>query len=494
MAPDSEKSRAERVQAALLAAEERRPRAEIMSLLDGVSLTHGVAAPLDEAFLTGELAYSQGRYKQAVEAFKALDARREVPPWQAYASAHRRAFASLQLGLIGDATEATEAAADLLRKHPALRQHEADLDAMRGHVSELRGDFETAWALFEIAYTSAHRHRNFHRERSTASDLGRIAAIVGRPSEGLEWLRRAREVTGDEVDARALRTLELREGILEAMLGRTLQAKATFTAVIDGGAEDETAVDALGRRADLSRMLGHVSPANSDLRRALRVAETHGLVRHALYCHKDLAALLLDMGESALAADEFEQAIQLALGLVPPQPLVLMQLAQDILVSPGLVGQPLKTLKRQEIERIVRELGELSRESAYQRGTREKARSLAVRNAIGVLGHFVDETVELEGCTVRMVTGRVTPRIGMGRLRQGELTTLRALLAAPSGMTIRELADKTQREDGAVSKSVSRLREELAPGSLVTLLRARLPAIHRAARSNKQGVGGKKGP
>lgn len=478
-------SRLAAIRAALAASRDGGRLKDLGAVLAKVALRDDAGAPTDELWLAAELAYRESRYADAITLFHRFDAHPnalESPPWQRYLSAHRKSFAALQLGRARDAQKALNEAQRILLATPDLRSHGADLDAMRAHLAELRGDFETAWVLFEQAYNDALLCKNWGRARTVASDLGRVAMIAKRLLDGLKWLRAARLVPG-EARAGVLLTLRLREAILQAMLGHHGEALSGFSAVVGARqSRGELLADALARRADLYRQLGRSREAKRDLMEAMRIAHSRGLSRHELYAHKDLAALQLDVHEDDEAVSQFRKAIQLGLSMDPPPLLSLRHLLEDVLEDPRLIGRAkLTSGTREGIVRLLKRVDDVAGESAYQRGTRSGARVRVASEAGAALAKFVGEQVELASCTVNMSTGAVSRALVRRILAATDLAVLRLVLARPDGMSSKVLAEKLDKSPAAVDQATSRLRAKLG-GSLVTVRRGRAPALHRIVR------------
>jgi tetratricopeptide (TPR) repeat protein len=474
------------IRAALEAAREGDRSKDLHALLSGVVLRVDGAAPRDELWLAAEISYRGSRYAEALELFRAFAARpgsTHAPAWQRYLAAHRRSFSALQLGRGRDAQAALDEGQQVIDHAPELARYQADLDAMRAHLAELRGDFEGAVALFERAYASAVEHGNPDRARTVASDLGRVALILKRASDGLRWFKTARDVPGSPSE-HVLQTIALREAIAHDMQGLRVQALHELSSLIAAcSGRGELAVDALPRRADVYRELGRLAEAERDLVQAIAAAREGALVRHELYAHKDLAALHHELHRSNDAAREFRTAIELALALDPPSLLTLEQLLADVLETPALVNaDPLPARQREEMERLIGRLHEAAGESAYQRGTRRLVRTRVEAAAVRALSRFLGQRVALLTCTVDVSRGIVHGAQGAKRLTTAELAVLRVLLSSPDEATSAAIGTRLDHSLQAVEKTLSRMRPKLY-GSLKTQRRGRMAAVHYLAHA-----------
>jgi tetratricopeptide (TPR) repeat protein len=471
-----ESERSTKLAAALRAAQEGR-RDDLRALLNEVTPCTGRDAKRDEWWLAAEAAYLQGDYVGTIDLFERFDHDSrgpKAPPWQRYLSAHRRAFASLQLGRIAMTAVAIDEADEILRSSPELTSGYADLTAMRGHLHELRGDFESARASFELAYASALRSGDANRAMTTASDLGRVFGILGRPADGLMWLRRAEEESAHASNAGALTTIRLRRAMLLAALGQSREALGILGEVLVRAQENggrELLVDALAARADVWRTLAQGRKAEHDLLEAIRLASAAGLVRHELRAHRDLASLYAEqaaVGDETRAAAEFAEAIRLAAALVPPQPLVLMQLAESALTVPALVGRPtLPSGLRGDLESALESARRGSVSSIYQRRERSRAFERANGRLSALLMTLADERIALATHVVLPRAGRVLSTAGEARhINAAEIATLQLLRDGP--LTIQALSERLGKSMQAASKSVMRLRSAIENDLVVT--------------------------
>jgi tetratricopeptide (TPR) repeat protein len=447
----------------------------------------------EELFLAAEAAYQRGRYPEAIDLFQqfaALPRREALPNWQRYIAAHRRSFAAIELGAFAEARTALRQAEEILESDQALEARRSDLRALRGHFLEYQGDFEGARAAFILAYDHAVAHSHWQRATTAASDLGRIYGIIGRPADGRSWLDRASDAANRTATAKyVLETIDLRRALLLAAMAIEPEALAVYNRILaDPRVEGALYIDTRMRRADLHRVRGRFDDAEADLRAALDAATERHLRRHRVYCHKDLASLLIERGNEAGAAAEFGEALRDALALVPPPLLILIQLGDDALTEPRLTGRAaLPPAMREQLPRVLNRLKELKSTSIYQKATRDRARERAGQELMNLLTKLASEDmIILAHCRVRTGAGRVeregekTTHIG-----PGETATLRCLLdTGPEGLTTNQLAIRRDVTLAAATKSLNRLRQAI--GKDLTIRRrgpTRLYAVH--SRSTK---------
>jgi hypothetical protein len=255
--------------------------------------------------------------------------------------------------------------------------------------------------------------------------------------------------------------------MLLAATGATDEALAMANQVIaraEERPEPVLLVDGLLRRTDIHRLRRDHGLAREDLRQAIRHATAAKLERHALYAYKDLASLLLEQStpDPVAASEAFSQALNLALSMRPPQALMLVQLAEDVLARPAVVGrQTLSETKATQLSHLVEQMRQASQPSIYQRGTRATRFQRLVRDLAESLARIVAvEWVSLTTCSINLATGQM--RAGAqdrGRLRPAELATLRMLLLrGADGITTADLAARRGLSLEAATKSIMRLR------------------------------------
>jgi len=465
--PRSRSSRQQAVDTALQLAREGNRR-DLLEFLRSFDVKEATASS-DELWLLGKRAYLANDYADAVRLFASFDSHfgsRAAPAWQRYMSFHDRAFAYLKLGQYTTVEAIMKKARALITGSAGLAAYAPDLDAMEAHRAELLGDFETALARFQRAHQEARRLANHKRAATTASDAGRVLGILGRPAEALPWFDRARDDLAKDPDSVIEITLDLRLGMLHVMLEESENALKAFTRVIHSQGSTSTVADALARRADLFRFQKRYVPAEADLQQALHLCRTTGLRHTEVYLHKDLAALYSERdgrGDRAAAEHEFGAALELALAFEPPQPLVLRQLAEDLLARETLSGRArLAEDLRKDLAKYATQLKELSHPSVYQRATRQREWEHARQQLEESLRRLRNPPIRLATCVVSPFSGRVTDLNGneLGRLSSALLPTLEVLLNAPEGgISVAEIADRLHTGVDGTIKRLQRLRQ-----------------------------------
>lgn len=399
-------------------------------------------ASADELWVRAEAAYQRGEYTDAMRLFTAFDRHSSgssAPLWQQYGSAHRRCFMLHQQGRYVEMGRALEELQRLLRDHAVLAAQGADVEALVAHRFELEGDFERARARMLEAHRRALEAENWRRAATTASDVGRLTAILPRPDPdgALEWQGRARELAIRIKAPRLVRTFdERRAGILKT-LGRYDEAAAIYEEVIAGCLKDPmpaTLEAAYMGRADLRVTRGDLTGADADFREALAIAEKVGMKRMSIYPLKDLARLHLERGAQGdldRAHEYFARAMALIVSLEPPQPILYRQLAEDVLREPRYLSKPLRTAPRERLEKTLRRVVELTGPHPYQHAFRVKDFERVVAELVQQLRNIQEPEIRLASYVVRPQSGTVCDRQTgerVKKIRASEVELLRYLL------------------------------------------------------------------
>lgn len=454
------------VQAALDAARAGE-RDRLLSLME--SLNFANCDRVDERWLHAEELYRQGRYAESLNLFADFDhleTRETRPAWQKYLSAHRQAFSSFQLGLIADAEGHLDRAERILLEAPDECHRLADVIAMRAHFLELRGDFDGALAMFERAFAEAIAGGNRTRAITAASDVARVLGILGRVRDGLAWLTRAEELQQPDTNALVRRTLQLRRGMLLAMLGLRVEAEACYSAVLDSATDGSTPglqLDVLARRADVRRLQTDYAGAEHDLLEAIALGERFGLARHVAHALCDLASLRLERGASgdhAAAVLDFRNALTHLPS--PPPPVQLLQFADTVLAMPAIVNRErLPPDRRAEIQSTVNELRESLAPGLYQRSTRATKVDILTRRLLILLEALGGRIIILRSHTVDFGAKKVSAREGHGKssraIGSAELELLDHLADQSRGRKPSEIADSMNITLQSALKRLSRL-------------------------------------
>lgn len=463
-------NRSQQITEALHAARDKR-REDFRALLEVIQPIAD-SGSLDELWIAAEGSYQRGAYAETIALFDRFDreAAALAPAWQQYLSAHRRSFASLQLGRPRATETAIGQMESALERDPELVIRYGNPIAMRAHLHELNGDFESARASFELAFGDALKRGDKHRALTAASDMARVYGIVGRPADAMPWLDRAEELGAQVQHPLAIATVRLRRAMLLSTLGLSKMALTILDDLVenpDPTVGPELRIDTLACRADVLRCMSKPNEAEHDLRESIRTATASGLVRHEAYARRDLAALYAERetpGDEGRAATEFTEAIRLALTLVPPKPLLLAQLAENVVSTPKLVARnKLPPRLREDLMSAMEATKRLASSSIYQRRERSRSMERAVARLSGLMATLVDEEIVLAAHVVLPRAGRVlSDSKPSGRIRPAEVGVLRLLCeGTPGGLTTKMMSARLGKSLDATTKSVMRLREAI---------------------------------
>jgi tetratricopeptide (TPR) repeat protein len=409
-----------------LSAARRGDSDAVLRLASTLPADEPAGASADELWVRAEAAYQRGEYTDAMRLFSAFERHggaKRAPAWQRYGSTHRRCFILHQQGRYVEMGKALEELQRFLRDHPVLAEHGADVEALMAHRFEMEGDYERARARMLEAHRRATEAENWGRAATTASDVGRITAILPRPDPdgALEWQAHARELALRINAPRLVRTFDERRASILKTLGRYDEAGAIYEEVIAGCLKEPmpaTLEAAYMGRADLRVARGDLAGAESDFRAALAIAEQAGMKRMMIYPLKDLARLHLERGGNGdleRARDYFARAMGLIVSLEPPQPILYRQLAEDVLRDPRYLSKPLRTVPREKLEKSLRRLVELTGPHPYQHAFRVKDFERAVTDLVLQLRNLQEPEIRLANCLVRPQSGTVL------HLKSGEI-------------------------------------------------------------------------
>jgi tetratricopeptide (TPR) repeat protein len=416
-----------------LAAAHRGDSDAVMRLASTLSAGEPPGASDDELWVRAEGAYQRGEYTDALRLFGAFErhsAARRAPAWQIYTSYHHRAFMLHQQARFAEGGQALEELQRLIQKSPKLASRGADVEALFAHRYELEGDFERARARMVEAHRRAIETEQWRRAATTASDVGRLSAV-------LEWQRRARELALPLNAPRLVRTIdERRAGVLKT-LGKLNEAAAIYEAVIAGCLEEPmpgTLHAAYMGRADLRFARGDLRGAEEDFRAALAIAEQMSMKRMMVYPLKDLARLHLERGHEGdleKAREFFGRAMALIVSLDPPQAILYRQLAEDLLREPRYLSKRMLYSTREKLEKALHRVVELTGPHPYQQAFRLKDFQRAVADLVLQLRNLQEPEIQLASHLVRPQSGTVcdlSTGEAISKIRRSEVELLRYLL------------------------------------------------------------------
>jgi tetratricopeptide (TPR) repeat protein len=423
-----------------LAAAHRGDSDAVMRLAATLPADEPAGASADELWVRAEAAYQRGEYTQAMRLFVTFERHsgaKRAPAWQRYASCHRRAFMLHQEARYPEASKALEEIQRLIQSTPALADRAADVEALISHRYELEGDYERARARMLEAHRRAVETEQWRRAATTASDIGRLSAVLEHPDEALDWQRRARELAVQVKAPRLVRTIdERRAGVLK-ILGKLDEAAALYEAVIAGCLEEPmpaTLHAAYMGRADLRFARGDLSGAEEDFRAALAIAEQMPMRRMKIYPLKDLARLHLERGADGdleKAREYFGRAMALIVSLDPPQAILYRQLAEDLLREPRYLSKRMAYPVRERLEKALQRVVELTGPHPYQQAFRLKDFQRALADLVLQLRNLQEPEIRLATCVVKPQSGIVCD-LSTGetvrKIRRSEVALLRYLL------------------------------------------------------------------
>lgn len=422
-----------------------------------------------ESWLSAELRYGDGDFRRAAETFAAFDELgRECPPWMRYLSKHRQSFSLLQLGDFAGCERLIDQADGIIEAHPEIEKFRADVWAMRAHVAEIRLQFDLAWALFERAFDAARCHEYRSRMRTVASDLARVALLLGKVDEGFAWTGRARELA----DPRAvgpLLALDVREGMLCEVARQWVRAEELYRSVVERAALGSSAiVDAEHRLGEVMRATGRPANALPHYDTAIAEAVRGGLSRHEAYAHLGKAGVLAELGRTDEAKLEFDTATTTGLPREAKPAALVLDLLDFAITWPRVVG--LRGDEISELQSLAEKVAAARSTAIIQRGTRHVQAERALGQAVRLLRAMVtttDDLVALVGCELDVARSLIHRNGHVVELSESLRTTVHVLLEAEAPLFIEDLAEAIGLENGAVETRLSRLKKVLPKGALV---------------------------
>ncbi len=440
LAPRAADGRALRVRQLLYAARivdretflERRSRLEEGDLADRGS---------DAIWIDAELAYYQGHYAECFERYSAWEANdgHARPSWMRLIAAVRRANAARHLGRVSVAREFRDAAIRMLGQDETLEYYESDVEAAHAHIVEIDGSSELARGCFLVAYRLARRHGRWARAASTASDLGRLHAELGRIAEAIEWQWRAKALLRRGRNEYTKRTVLVRLAKLDRAVRRTSAARRRLRGLWNRMIGDESTIGAriATALAYHELVLVHYSrPQESATRRTRRyrlarawlaraesLAHAFGYAWERIYLQRDRTRLALteyheadDAKESArvvrnllaIARGEFRKTVEMLTELDEQPKRMLLNVAEDVIHSPELL--PLVDGERAEefarsAGRAHRQLRKLMRPRVHGQAASLVARRLAARELLDQLLTIFNRRIILLDIEVEELSG-----------------------------------------------------------------------------------------
>jgi len=471
------------IQQALKAARDGH-KTEFIQLVEELDFPHHPISTLDEVWLEAEYLYQQGKYAQAHVAFEHFmqdKKARSAPSWQRYLAAHRQSFVFFRQGDMLDSEGLLHEAEVIIDSDSSLEYRRSDLLVLSAYLlEELYRDYEASYTKHKEAYSHAVKHENWHRATTAAIDLGRISSVrevPGHLEEALTWLEQSRVLLKKYPNVPASRMAMIYEAIVRFRLNDRVKALTLLTQVIDESADEKTAdarIMALRRRAEFQREMKAYGAAEVDYRQAIKESMGAQSTIHQMLAHKDYANMLLMRsadGDIAQGRQQFARALKILFSLTPIPPQNLMHMAQDLVSKPELVGKEnMPMYLQKQLDKALQQATESSPPSHYQRSTRYEEFMRHIDTLKRILSRYRYPIIKLASCAVDPVAGAVT---GDGDewsepIDSRTLDTLRHLLEAEDGLTVKELIDRADISESNAKESIKRLRMAIK-GDLVVI-------------------------
>ena len=473
----------------------------------------------EHGWLEAERDYRNADYRESLRGFEAWlgQTGRSRLPWMTYLAHQRSSYAAWRLGRISPARTHLGLAEDLLQaqlpKHPDMRLFRADLEAMHGHLLEVEGSLELVAARFMQAHQMALACGHTSRAATTASDIGRVKALLGRLTMALEWQRRAREHLAHRSDLFILRSIRLRVAkVQRAMRHDPAEVRRKLMALREECKRDRKGahehcltpdvligVEVALHELELIRQPGvqeSPTPAAIGEARKLLLSARHTAANRGM----ELAMLDLDRDESRLdrlagdtpsdladARNHFCSALRRALDTIPTaggtQPLdlqaiprlTLLSLADDIEHHHDLIT--LKHLPADYLDKLAilkKDLEKLFRPRLHGQEERIQQRDVAAHKLVDHLLAAVETPYELITTTVyvRDAHVRLEHELEQTKLEPFAVKLLKILLAEPArSLRQKELGEALEISgqigfDNRIRVAFSKLREELGAAAV----------------------------
>ena len=320
-------------------------RAEILEVLAALPEPAADRASAEHQWLWAEKMYRSSDYRRAGVGFRKFSVHPDTertPTWMQVLARLRHAYAMFRLGDSEIARKQLDLANILLAADPRLRHFKPDAAALHAHLLEIEGGIELARACFMSAHHQALEGGRPGRAATTASDIGRLHADLGRIAEALEWQHAALAILASSPDQFIDRVVHARMARLEIAMRLNDSARARLVEVRarckNDGLTPEAEISVLTALAELESISSNRKEARKRalqfLAEAQVVAEKFGLKPMQARIERELAHVHALMGSGdarrAEASAHFAKAVQIALDLKPIPGLKLQHLAEDL--------------------------------------------------------------------------------------------------------------------------------------------------------------------
>lgn len=326
-------------------------RADILKALHDLPDPGEAHGDPDHRWLWAELQYRRGRYAQTLVEFERLSAHSQsvaLAPWMRFMAHLRCAYASFRLGDSERSGRELQKADALLAAHRELQHFEADSEALHAHLLEVEGSCELARARFLSAHRLARAGKRPGRSATTASDIGRLHADLGRIADALEWQHRALDHLKDKPDDYIQRMIRLRIARLDIAMRRLDVADRSLGEIRVACADDLTPEALIGSLVALTELQMVRGRGTASFKTGSALLDEAASVAARFELRPAQARILRDRTRLHLTLDHekhrltaarrcLTEAIRIALTLTPTPGLKLQHLAEDMVGFPALI-------------------------------------------------------------------------------------------------------------------------------------------------------------
>ncbi len=479
----------------------RQDRGDLLvAALDGVEIRRDARASATKRFLTGEMAFRESDYPDALEHFGAWESSpiRERPEWMGVLSSLRRALAHLRLGNYREARACLREAVTRAATGSDLAIWQSDLDALRGFLADFVDDRAASVAHFTAAYRHAMRDQRWPTAVIVAAELTRLHVGMNDLDTARRWTEGTQKALAHAEDHRLIAFLWLSRAMVLAPMGQAVASERLLTKVIDAGELPEflaeTRAEALMRRAELRCQLRKYSEAERDLEQALKAARVHRLPRFQAQGEWNYAVtcrLRKEPSDLRDARAHFGKAFDILSRSSPPFRPLLRQMAENILLFPWFVGRDdLPRKVRRELADLLDQIQRLETSQVLHRTCRVFEIGALHDRLLLTLRLLITPPIDLSRTTVFTQAGS-RPKAGDGAPDLGDaLAEVLMVLRDQRGRALTandvvEILGHPSRE--AVAKSLQRLVKKY-PDEVKA--EGRVPRRYWVVRSESAGAAG----
>ena len=394
-----------------------------VAILQSLSELHApeAGASFVHRWLWAECHYRSARFPEAFSEFRSLSTQvwpdlavtpsPGLPVWLLARADLRCAYIGFRLGDGEAAEQHLKRCRRLGETNVGLDELEPDCESVASHLAELEGSIELSRARFLRAHHMSKSRGHMARAATTASDIGRLLADLGRLAEGYEWQQLALDLMGRHSDEVSRRMVIVRIAKLEMAMRCHAEAEARLDdlmAASKDGLVPEAEIRASIALAELAAISDESTEgfkaALSHLAHAQTIAERSGMKPLGIRVQRELARMHVTSPSPkarAEAPEIFERAVRTAMALKPPPGLLLQQLAEDIRHHPGLVpaDRPNRAGYLERLHECYREFRASLRPRLYGYSFRRKRRLIKARE----LGDLLENAFKSPATPTEMV-------------------------------------------------------------------------------------------